>query len=232
MQPMKRAALGTACAAVIALAHAGLSPAEAAEGFYARADIGLSIPRDLDGNWLEPNDGGIGGDLKNGALAGAGIGYRFAFGLRTDAAVSYRPHFDLSSEAADRFGNAGTAKSDVSALTVMLNVYYDLPLEGRFTPFVGAGLGFARNRIGSVDYTLNGAFLDVESGHTETNFAWALMAGGSYAVTDRIALEVGYRYLDAGELKTSGSLAFGGSVPALTSDLRSHEVMASLRYSF
>lgn len=225
---MTSATLGAALAALIALTQ----PAGAADGFYARADVGLSMPRDLDGNWLEPATGGLGGDLKNGAAFGLGVGYRFDFGLRADAVVSHRPNFKLQSNVGDRFGNSGTAESKVSALTAMVNVYYDLPLGGPFTPFVGAGVGIARNHIDSVTYRLNGGFLDIEESRTRSTLAWALMAGGAYALTDRLSLEVSYRYLDAGDVKTSGSLRAGGSAPALSSDLRLHEVLAGVRWSF
>jgi opacity protein-like surface antigen len=41
--------------------------------------------------------------------------------------------------------------------------------------------------------------------HSRWNFAWALMAGLSFDVTQNLKLDLGYRYLDLGKV-TSGSM--------------------------
>jgi opacity protein-like surface antigen len=224
------AALAAVLAAALTVGLACTAQAQQ-QGVYLRADAGLTIPRDLDGNWFDPSDGGFGGELDKGALLGIGVGYRFG-DLRTDLTVSHRFGTDYKADASDQLGNSGTASADGSVGTLMLNGYYDIPTGGALRPYIGAGLGLARNRVGAIDYTLNGGSLDREDSHTETNFAWALMAGVTYAATDRISLDLGYRYLDAGELRSSGALAVAGPAPALSSDLRLHEIVVSLRYGF
>jgi opacity protein-like surface antigen len=97
-----------------------------------------------------------------------------------------------------------------SAVT-MFNGYVDMGTWWGVTPYIGGGLGFAYNKLsGFTDtgyaYTGNdpasptGGYL-TDGG--KWNFAWALMAGLSFNVTQNLKLDLGYRYLDYGKY-TSG----------------------------
>ncbi|MGQ9369538.1 outer membrane protein [Azospirillum sp. ST 5-10] len=229
-----RIAIAGAVSAAVVAAIASAQPALAADsGVYVRAQVGGAFPAGLDdGNWLDPADSRLGGDLDDGFLVGAGVGYAFANGLRADVTLDYRPGLDYEADAADAFGNSGTASADASVLTGLVNLYYEVPVAFAVRPYVGVGVGFARNRLDTVDYSLNGGALARESGETQTSFAWALMAGASFDLTTAVTLDVGYRYLDAGELESSGRFENGATAAALSSDLHLHEAMATLRYRF
>ena len=67
--------------------------------------------------------------------------------------------------------------------TMMANGYYDLPGLDDLTPYVGAGIGIG--------------FINLEN---ESNFAYQFMAGVSFKITDSISSNVGWTYLDAGEV--------------------------------
>lgn len=202
-------------------------------GAYVRAEIGAAFTHDLGGgDWLDSTDTRLGGDLDNAASFGIGAGYRFGHGVRADVIFNWRPSADYSSAVSDRFGNVGSSKADVSVLTGLVNVYYDIPTGGALRPFVGAGVGFAANRISDISYTLNGRALDREQSETKTSFAWALTAGAAYAVTDKMLLDLAYRYVDVGDVKTSGRFDSGASAAPLKSDLALHEVLLTVRYNF
>jgi len=225
---------GAVSATILTLSALAATPALAADpGLYVRADLGLSFVDGVDdGNWLDPDSRGLGGALEDSTLFGGGIGYRFTGSLRADVTLLYRGELDYSSKAEDEFGNTGTAAAAAASLTGLVNVYYDVPVDFALRPFIGAGAGFARNRLGAVDYTLNGADLDREEGETTTRFAWAAMAGLSLDVSPALTVELAYRYLDAGEIATSGDFASGGTLPALSSDLVTHEATVGFRYRF
>ncbi|MBC8036194.1 MAG: porin family protein [Rhizobiales bacterium] len=87
--------------------------------------------------------------------------------------------------------------------SVLGNVYLDIPTGAFLTPYLGAGAGYG---WASVD---NGKDLD--------GFAFALMAGVGFELTDSMTVDVGYRFR---ELMSSGS------------DPMSHEVLAGLRFEF
>lgn len=123
--------------------------------------------------------------------------------------------------------------TSVKSYTMMLNAYKDLGAYGRFTPYVGAGVGVAYNIVDDVYFTENPNLVNRIEGDRELAFAWALMAGVGIMVTDRTTLDIGYRYSDLGKA-TSGRVDSGGFVnPAVQiDDLTSHEIKVGLRYNF
>ena len=135
----------------------------------------------------------------------AGVGYRFNPWLRLDGTLEYRgagmrARFGLTDPASPAFhgpldyGYAGRAY--LSAIVGLMNVYADLGTYWGFTPFVGAGAGFADNRTSrfadhGLAYSLNGpvaAWGGSFPGGSRTSFAWALMAGVDFAVAPNLAM--------------------------------------------
>ncbi|MGS8221043.1 outer membrane protein, partial [Escherichia coli] len=100
-------------------------------------------------------------------------------------------------------------KNEVSVNTLMLNAYYDFRNDSAFTPWVSTGIGYARihqktTGISTWDYGYgySGRESLSRSGSAD-NFAWSLGAGIRYDVTPDIALDLSYRYLDAGDSSVS-----------------------------
>jgi opacity protein-like surface antigen len=101
----------------------------------------------------------------------------------------------------------------------MANGYVDLGTWWCLTPYVGAGVGWAQNHLSGVTDT-GFAFVGPGAGSptggffgngTTENFAWALMAGVDFDVTQNLKLELGYRYLDYGIAKTGPSNCLNGT---------------------
>ena len=122
---------------------------------------------------------------------------------------------------------------DLQSYTAMVNLYYDLGKFGRFVPYVGVGLGVAYHRLGEVSFTGNPALNNRIEGNNDLAFAWSLMAGTAYQISDRAILDIGYRYSDLGSIE-SGRADNGGFVnPAVRiDDITSHEIKVGLRYHF
>ncbi len=170
------------------------------------------------------------------AFVGAGVGYQINNWLRADATIEWRGGAHLS--AVDTLtetgvytpnGGAGQPytrtvrnfyKGNVSSIVAMVNGYVDLGTFWGVTPYVGVGLGVAHNRLSGLTdngfvYTTTGAgvtgsptggyFLDGR----KTNFAWALMAGLGYSVSQNLKLELGYRYMNLGKVTSGASRCFG-----------------------
>lgn len=108
--------------------------------------------------------------------------------------------------------------------TVMFNVYRDIETGGPFTPYIGAGLGLAVSTV-KTRFSERGACtgsylrytnfygqvveeqhptciaqtkeLNSSDGRVETTYglAAAIMAGGSYRVSEITSIDVGYRFL-------------------------------------
>ena len=161
----------------------------------------------------------------------AGVGYQFNSWFRMDGTLEYRWGANLHSlhtlnDVASPYFNNGALqyadfyRADVSSVVGLVNAYVDLPTFWMVTPFVGAGLGFAANSVsGFTDqgfgYASNYGPLGSSGGyfsnHTQTNFAWALMAGLDFALTPNLKLELGYRYLNLGKIATGGSNCLAGA---------------------
>ena len=80
---------------------------------------------------------------------------------------------------------SGTQPGDASALSFMVNGYYDFhSADSPLAPYLGAGIGFA---------SIN-ADLGLGADESATVFAYQLMAGIGYDINPTTVLTVGYRY--------------------------------------
>lgn len=135
---------------------------------------------------------------------GVAIGYDFyeeyKKPFRTEFEVILRNNM-MSSYHTPNFGGFSPNKvtNDISLNTFMMNNYYDFNNESAFTPYISLGVGLA-----SIRHTMNSENEDFYLAQndpistTERNFAWSLGIGTKFAMTDTLALDVSYRYLDAG----------------------------------
>jgi opacity protein-like surface antigen len=167
-------------------------------------------------------------------IAGLGVGYRFTRRLRADVTASYRSGFEL--DDTDQAPSSYTAS--ITSYNVMLNGYVDFPVEKwrSFVPYVGAGVGYASNKIDDIS---NPNLPPIPPGNstipggTWGGVAWQLSAGVGIVLTRRLILDVGYRYLDSGKIETKpGNVTGFFAMPydGATGKLRSHELQVGLRF--
>ena len=64
--------------------------------------------------------------------------------------------------------------------TLLANSYIDIPLDLIFTPYAGAGVGWG--------------WIDVDGPGDDSGFAFSLMAGATFGLSDNIAIDTGYRF--------------------------------------
>lgn len=184
-----------------------LAPPEVTEdapsGWYLRADAGYSA---ASGAGLSVAGVPLGRDVSGaGWSAGGGIGYRFLPSLRADATLDY-----LSLGSAQ----LGLWSFEAASTVAQANVYWDIATIAGFTPYVGAGAGFAIT-------TLDAPAALGPSGN-DWRFAWSVSAGVSYAFSPDFSLDLSYRYLDLGAPSWAGGLAMGGTT--------AQQVRLGLRY--
>lgn len=252
----------------LALALAGLSTAEAADllpppvmpevhqqeiggNWYLRGDVGVS--RYEGGKFSSaaaPNATFFGEDFGSGAFAGAGIGYQFSRWFRADVTGEYRfsTGFKVNDRDAfsDAFGNNiishEKSKGGYSAAVFLANGYFDLGTWYGITPFVGAGVGYAFNRLSgweteTANIYANPTFPVGVSGGTirdrnKGDFAWALHAGLAYDVASNLKLELAYRYLNLGSVQTGVIDCYCGQpLQGLKAkNLESHDIKLGMRW--
>jgi opacity protein-like surface antigen len=234
-------------------------PVEFSGGFYLRGDVGVAFNQ-LRGSHSTFNDtqgvytasGGLppgfeynGASVNDQAVMGAGFGYQFNNYFRADITGEYR--FDTNFHSRESYYNGGTPctsgafqcadvyNGSLSSSVFLANGYVDLGTWYGLTPFAGVGVGVAFNHVnGTTDVGIdNRGAAGYAGAATKAQFAWALMAGVSYAIAPRVKLEVGYRYLNMGGYQTGGFQCNATCVSETQHfRLSSSEVRVGLRYMF
>ena len=177
-----------------------------------------------------------------------GLGYTILPPLRLEAVFQHRPDFSFEGRAnfVQTTGRQAVS-ADMSAVSGMLAAYVDLPrlglpTLGPFSPFIGGGLGVSHIDIDTTRMRFTRTATIVPDGQ-QFNFAWMLTAGVGIPLTERITLDLAYRYTDLGTVETSNgtakvvSQATGATLADLDigktrANLSSHGLHFSLRYAF
>ena len=187
---------------------------------YWRIDTGWSAPRSAD---FKDNDFYNSGNILTGSstdlqpgtvnnidgspIIGAGVGYRFAGGLRGDVTFAYRPVYTLNGQVTDDSGLDVLYSADITSMTLMVNGYYDFAAGG-VRPYIGAGIGWAQNKTEKLIQDFRTGFQNTFSGATRDNAAVALMAGVGIPYSGG-TLDLGLRYIDMGKFETGNTAALG-----------------------
>ena len=162
---------------------------------------------------------GGGADAASGFGGRLAIGHAYSPGWRTEIELGYRRN-DI-----DKVGGT-TVNGEASALSGMINGYYDIATNGPLAPYFGFGLGLARVSVDSPLPTLAPA-QDGRLDDGDTVFAYQGILGVSYAVSDALALTADYRYF-ATQYPSFGTVA-GAQVDG---EYESHAMFVGLRFSF
>ncbi len=184
------------------------------------------------------------GGFEQSPMVDAAVGYRWASWLRTEALLNWSPQLNVSSTSnfLGRGSNQPVSASG-NALAGFGVVYVDGPELATVRPYIGAGLGAASTSLGQVTYRIPAISNDavtVTSGGSSTSFAYLLTAGVSIPVSERLDLDLAYRWTDFGTVKTNAGSATivrpaGRSnleIAGTEIDLQSQAVLASLRFRF
>ena len=141
--------------------------------------------------------------------------------------------FDGNSETIDApEGISSFFINELRTQSLMFNAYYDFKNTSKFTPYVSAGAGVTRVKN---TQTLNPQFseeVNLGLSDTSNSFTWSAGAGVAYKVTENVALDLAYRYVDAGEIEFKNSVAQEAAKLKSTADLTSHDYSLGIRYNF
>lgn len=242
----------------------GLAQSAQAEGWYLRGGLGYEHTRsarfaDVDCTSTQPpalfgcvagSDGrriGAYGDFGKGWMGEVAVGRALSPWLRAEVSYARRGGLDFRGNANFlAVGAQQPVEASFTSQSIMMNLYADLsPLAGldtgRFQPYVGVGLGAARNRLGSSLYRFpenTGRHQSsVVPGSTQTGLAYMLTVGTGVRIDTRLTLDFALRYSDLGRVETDRGAMQMNHVPAgivinpTRAELRSHGVMIGLRYA-
>jgi opacity protein-like surface antigen len=163
-----------------------------------------------------------------GGLAVA-LGYDWAkkgVPVRTELEYHHRARMDFDTRIVG--GTDAGFENQLSTNAVLVNLYYDFTFARRVKPYVGAGLGWVRN-TSDVDRVPLAGTAKEERTDSIDNFSWSVMAGVMFQLSKRWQFEVGYRYIDLGEVR-SGAFRDGTVISA--QDYVSHDLLLGMVYRF
>jgi opacity protein-like surface antigen len=200
--------------------------AHALQGFYIAPKLGYSILR-----FEDPEIDNFGFSNEDDQVFGGGLALGYDM-RRMEGMVPLR--FEVEGFWRERGDNnwvvagEGTVNNRVEVGTLFANVYFDIPLGWVITPYIGGGLGMSwldyRTRLSATENG-NGP-LTVEGSDDSWEFAWNVGAGIAWFMTESIALDFNYRYVDAGEASTNIE-GFNSQA-----DIILHEFLLGLRFTF
>lgn len=145
------------------------------------------------------------------------LGGSFAAGVSTKVnggAVRAELEYNKNADAKKTHNLYGELfNTKIESQSLMINGYYDIDTGSKLTPYVGAGIGYAK---------IKGKVLEASYSEDGNNFAWQVGAGVGYALNDKVSLDAGYRYVDYGDF-TKDELKWESSA---------HELYVGARYAF
>lgn len=218
-------------------------PAPEYGGWYIRGDVDYHWSKFGGADYTTYNAGAPqfpgsfdAGSLKSAFSAGAGVGYQINQHFRTDLTADWLGSSDFSGSTSGFCGAlqvpcTSVDSSSYSALLLLANAYVDIGTWHGVTPYVGAGIGGAWVKWDTLHNTdIDGPF--EHTGGKGWRFAYALMAGASYCLTDRVKLDVGYRYSHINGGKMFDYAEDSNVGPGYDRGISVNEVRGGLRYQF
>lgn len=192
--------------------------------WYGKLYGGYSVLGDQSMDQTGVASAGATGDSSNGGGwgAGAAVGYNYTNNLSVELAWDY-----ITNDSKSSFSDGTNFDDgDFSSSIFFLNGFYkfDPVMDTKIRPYLGAGLGY----VEEIDMDLASGGVE-NSYSSDGEFAYQLMAGASYPITDKIDFNTDIRYVrvDGVDLKNESG---GGSLRDVDYDPVIFTVGASYKF--
>lgn len=189
-------------------------PVAVEKGLYLRGDVGYGFSRTkYDFSLLGQ------GVSQDRIVGGAGIGYRFTEHFRVDVSANY-----LGRDSFSYNDGTNSASASHTVWSGLVTGYYDIATIMEFTPYVGVGVGFTHSQH---KLDINAPVVPVVASWSESryDFAYALTAGASYKVSDKVSVDFGYQFTHAPNMQY-----FDVNHAASQKGFQHHQVKVGLRF--
>ena len=218
--------------------------------WFIRGDVGVGTFSKIDGN----------GDAGGTAIAAKGIDFdgffsgSIGFGKYVNKNVRLGLDLDYRHDVSSRYDagnpatvpeltNVGVVPLEISSTSIMFNAVYDFAPQRRYSPYLGAGVGWAFHSLsvkgGNYTNNLNGG--PVETGNVASSsdrsnsFTANVVAGLSVNLSQGLFLDMGYKFSYLGDASVSTTvshvnLATAKALNIGLNDMTTHEFKIGLRY--
>ena len=189
--------------------------ANAAEAGNPYLRLGLGFDQSKEATFMDSNCRGAHtygcpyhalGDFGTSAVLEFGLGHDTGSTMRYELLFEYRPRFNFEGEA-NYFSDPTkeeSVRAKLSSLSAMVAAFADLDRSAN-SPFIGFGIGMARNKVGTKTMTFPGT-MTILPGNTSSDLAWMVTAGFGVVLDERATLDVAWRYTDLGKVRTGAGI--------------------------
>ncbi len=246
---------GVALASLVSAVLIPMTGALAQEtGVYGAIDLGYHEPKGIDATSANNQSDGSAYDWRwAGKQSGAGfarLGYQYDPNWRLELEAGLRPG-DLRAASgslsrpvtglctadvlrANVFETCGRIGGKLDSFTLMGNVIYDFMPQSAINPFIGAGVGMNYVKIETVgEFAIvvpDGQSLTVDD--TDTVLAYQVLAGLAFKTSDRLKMDITYRYLSGSDVSFNSTGSGALQPGAWKGRYDDQSVTLGLRYAF
>ncbi|WHA05411.1 porin family protein [Candidatus Bandiella numerosa] len=201
--------------------------------YYIKAEVGVAKSQKIKSKQqfygTDSNKG-----FNSSPIYSLGFGYKINDKFRTEITYNYTD-FKYKRNTTNVIDMISEYKQKVNIQTGMVNLFYDVATYQKLTPYLGVGVGYAKINPNKASLSTK----DIETlyiSNKSENLTYALMAGVSIAMTDRINFDIGYKFQDFGKAKGFNKYEIP-SGEVLSTDpekfsIRAHIATIGVRYSF
>lgn len=205
--------IGAIAAGSFALAGSA-AMAQPAVGSYVQVNLGAGVAGQTEFNVSEPGfSGSQDADVDPGVFGSVAVGWNFDNSIGVEAELLYGKN-DLDTGDMDRVLGYNLDAS-VQTTGVMANAFYNIGALGPVNARIGAGVGY-----GQSEYELLG-----ESDKGD-GVMWQVLVGAGYPISDKVSLDVGYRYLKSAEYEVSDATT------KVSAETGAHVLTVGARFGF
>jgi opacity protein-like surface antigen len=181
---------------------------------YVSANLGYAMAQNTD-TTIGTSSGAI--EYEPGFAGAAAVGFGFDYG-RAEAEISYQRN---GLDKVRVSGSGLDASGDISNLALLFNGYLELfKIENVVTPYLTAGMGVAMVDISGLPVKSGDSY--TTDSHKDTVFAYQFGAGVGYTVSEKLTIDLKYRYFQTSDLTFGNTVASYGS----------HNIYLGVRYTF
>lgn len=141
--------------------------------------------------------------------------------------TNYWSSTNISSSSVYSGDNSEKFSNRLESQSLMFNGYYDFKNISKLTPYISAGFGVTRIKN---NYT-NLRFPKFTLSQADHQFTWSVGVGAAYNITNNVALDLNYKYMNAGKFKFNED--FGDHEnESIQFKLSSQDYSLGIRYNF